>query len=297
MSAHQYSFAALKNAVEHALGGTPDSRTSSGDIVNDALAALAAMRPWQWRKRTAILRTSAKSITSVSRTSSVVTVTCPSHGVSAGDDVEIADVNDSSFNGRFVVATSPDSSTFTYYQDKSNATSTGGTCTPLALALPNDFSSLLSVVRQQTPTRCRPCALETILRARRDNLEFPPDPYIVWYAVRHDAAGNWKLEMWPYPASGTSIIIEYLMMPRALAQDDDVPDIPPAFMPALKRLCRALAVAEEDEQQGPDWLLFNQMVATLVAEDGAVQPIIGPAEGAVSPSADDYLYPEKISME
>ena len=41
---------AAQSQVEHALGGAPDSRISSSDIVNAALAYLTGLHEWTWRK-------------------------------------------------------------------------------------------------------------------------------------------------------------------------------------------------------------------------------------------------------
>ena len=47
----QYTFLQLKTAVEHALGRVPDSRTTSGQVVNRAIEHLFNAHPWSWRKR------------------------------------------------------------------------------------------------------------------------------------------------------------------------------------------------------------------------------------------------------
>lgn len=46
-----YTFAKLKQAVEHVLGGDPDTRTSKGRIVNKALDHLFSAHSWNWRVR------------------------------------------------------------------------------------------------------------------------------------------------------------------------------------------------------------------------------------------------------
>lgn len=45
------TFAALKQGIEHVLGGNPDTRTSKGMIVNLALDHLFNVHPWRWRQR------------------------------------------------------------------------------------------------------------------------------------------------------------------------------------------------------------------------------------------------------
>src|SRR5713226_7152874 len=62
------------------------------------------------------------------RTANVVTITTTSpHGLGTGQSVTIAGVSDSSFNGTFTIASVPSTTTFTYAQTGSNATSGGGT--------------------------------------------------------------------------------------------------------------------------------------------------------------------------
>lgn len=50
-----YTFGQLKQAVEHALGGVPDSRISSGLIVNRAINHLCTAHSWTWREAAATL--------------------------------------------------------------------------------------------------------------------------------------------------------------------------------------------------------------------------------------------------
>src|SRR5712692_211242 len=62
------------------------------------------------------------------RAANVVTITTTSpHGLGTGQSVTISGVSDSSFNGTFTIASVPSTTTFTYAQTGSNATSGGGT--------------------------------------------------------------------------------------------------------------------------------------------------------------------------
>lgn len=62
------------------------------------------------------------------RATNVVTITTTmAHGLTAGQTVVIAGVGDSSFNGTFTISTVPSTTTFTYAQTGTNATSGGGT--------------------------------------------------------------------------------------------------------------------------------------------------------------------------
>lgn len=65
--------------------------------------------------------------TGASRSSNVVTITTAiAHGLSVGDTVVIEGVTDSSFDGSFTIASTPTTTTFTYAQTDSNATSGDG---------------------------------------------------------------------------------------------------------------------------------------------------------------------------
>jgi len=72
----------------------------------------------------------AQSISSASRTDGIVTVTTgSSHGFSVGDQVVIKDQSVASFNGTFIILTTPSGTTFTYATGGDNGSSTGGTAT------------------------------------------------------------------------------------------------------------------------------------------------------------------------
>jgi hypothetical protein len=72
------------------------------------------------------------TISSISRASNVVTVTASSTVaglIAVNDSVVIADVTDSGFNGTFTITAIPTSTTFTFAQTASDASSSGGTAT------------------------------------------------------------------------------------------------------------------------------------------------------------------------
>jgi len=70
------------------------------------------------------------NITTIQRAANVVTVTSSSeHGFHVGDDINIAGVTSSSFNGTFFITALPSTVTFRYSQSGTNATSSGGTAT------------------------------------------------------------------------------------------------------------------------------------------------------------------------
>ena len=70
----------------------------------------------------------AASPTGAVRSSNVVTITTSTlHGFAVGDKVVISSVTNTSFNGTFVIATVPSSTTFTFAQSGADATSGTGT--------------------------------------------------------------------------------------------------------------------------------------------------------------------------
>src|SRR5258707_7887274 len=98
------------------------------------------------------------NISAISRTSGTVTVTTSTpHGLVAGDQVTIAGVTDTSYNGVFPVATLPDSLHFTYAQALSNSTSSGGTAAPVgSIAAGVHQCAVIFVTRQGYLTRPSP---------------------------------------------------------------------------------------------------------------------------------------------
>ncbi len=74
--------------------------------------------------------------TGVARSSNVVTITTTAaHNLVVNQVVNITGVTDASFNGSFLVATVPSTTTFTYSQSGSNATSGNGTITSFAVTI------------------------------------------------------------------------------------------------------------------------------------------------------------------
>ncbi|PYU32753.1 MAG: hypothetical protein DMG28_10485 [Acidobacteria bacterium] len=82
------------------------------------------------------------------RSSNAVTIsTTAAHGFVVGQSVVIAGVTDTSFNGTFTIATVPSTTTFTYAQTGSNATSGGGTATAGAATVTIKATSTVDVSR------------------------------------------------------------------------------------------------------------------------------------------------------
>lgn len=77
------------------------------------------------------------------RSNNVVTITTTAvHGAAAGDVVAIADVADTTFNGRFLVVSTPTTKILTYLNTGANATSGGGTATLESTVPDADFDAV-----------------------------------------------------------------------------------------------------------------------------------------------------------
>jgi len=118
------------------------------------------------------------NISAISRTSGTVTVTTSTpHGLVAGDQVTIAGVTDTSYNGVVPVATLPDSLHFTYAQALSNSTSSGGTAAPVgSIAAGVHQCAVIFVTRQGYLTRPSPPVSWTANGGRRANVTGIPSP-------------------------------------------------------------------------------------------------------------------------
>ena len=118
------------------------------------------------------------NISAISRAANVVTVTTSTpHGVVSGDQVTIAGVSDTSFNGVFPEATIPDSTHFTYAQTAANASSSGGTAAPVgSIAAGVHQCAVIFVTRQGYLTRPSPPVSWTAYGGRRANVTGIPTP-------------------------------------------------------------------------------------------------------------------------
>lgn len=117
-------------------------------------------------------------ISTTSRVSGTVTVTTATpHGLVSGDQVIIAGVTDTSFNGTFAVASLPDSTHFTYAQALADATSSGGTAAPVgSIAAGVHQCAVIFVTRQGYLTRPSPPVSWTAAGGRRAIVTGIPSP-------------------------------------------------------------------------------------------------------------------------
>jgi hypothetical protein len=118
------------------------------------------------------------NISAISRASNTVTVTTSTpHGLVSGDQVTIAGVTDTTYNGVFLVATLPDSTHFTYAQTLANSSSSGGTAAPVgSIAAGLHKCVVIFVTRQGYLTRPSPPVSWTANGGRRANVTGIPSP-------------------------------------------------------------------------------------------------------------------------
>jgi hypothetical protein len=121
------------------------------------------------------------NISSISRTSNVVSVaTATAHGLFPGDQVTIAGVTDTSYNGVFPVATIPDAQHFTYAQTAANSSSSGGTAAPVGSIAPGVHQCcVIFVTRQGYLTRPSAPVSWTANGGRRALVTGIPSPALV----------------------------------------------------------------------------------------------------------------------
>jgi hypothetical protein len=112
------------------------------------------------------------NISSISRTSNVVTVaTATPTGLLLTDQVVIAGVTDSTYNGTFPIASIIDSQHFTYAQTNSNSSSSGGTAAPVgSISAGVHQCAVIFVTRQGYLTRPSPPTSWTAAGGRRANV-------------------------------------------------------------------------------------------------------------------------------
>lgn len=111
---------ASNNTVTWAVNDVAGGNTTVGTITSNGLYTAPAVVP----PATTVTIAASGAV----RNNNVVTITTTAaHGFIVGQTVVIAGVTDTSFNGTFLISTVPSTTTFTYNQTGSNATSGGGT--------------------------------------------------------------------------------------------------------------------------------------------------------------------------
>jgi hypothetical protein len=304
--------AAAKSACAITATGTDfDTGNAAIDLVNDAVQFIANERDWGWTRRPLVLDFAAVAITSIVRTSNVLTITKTAHGLLAGDYLRIT--GSTSADGMYYVASVTSADVFTVNQAGSNESlATPGSYIKGFVALPADFLGLASLERNAQIRMARPVSMQRITQYRAAGGQWVVGPYGCYYNVRSTpqtvdtAAGAFRLELFPCPSEAETAALagEYKRAIPTLANGSSIPDIGPGgpLHACLRTLCRAMAISTEEERAGEDWRRYERMLAQCAARDGDQQSNLGPIEGGVgeqgydgSGGDDARLYPSHIT--
>jgi hypothetical protein len=141
------------------------------------------------------------------------------------------------------------------------------------VTLPADFASL-HVLKSAAGSFnvVEPVSLETLMEYRQ--YEFPASNQLYYcpsYLPQTSATAEPApvLQIYPTPSASSANALAgiYNRRIRMMTAGTDLPEIPGDYHDLLLVLCRAFAAATEDEQVGPDWVLFNAMLPDYIAED------------------------------
>lgn len=163
------------------------------------------------------------------------------------------------------------------------------------VALPTDFEQLISLRSGTSTTRAViPASLDEIMTMRQLNTGIGGYfYYCVSWTTQASVTANpvARLEIYPTPAASETGTFagKYRRQIVTLSAGSDVPDVPTWCMAALKQMVRAWAVFVEDQQQGTDWELAQQMLDQCKKIDGTTQVLLGMPRGGVGAPQDEEL--------
>lgn len=295
--------AAAANAAGIANGADFDTGNAQADLVNDAVQQLAGEHEWSWLRKPLILNVTATANSSIVRTSSVLTVTSNAHGLVAGDFIRVT--GSTSADGEYFVATAA-TNTFTLNQTGSDESlATAGSWIPGFIALPSDFAGLRVLERNSQIRTVFPTSMERITRYRSSGGIYLTGPTGFYYHIRTipqvsaTTSPTKRLELYPTPTAAETAALagEYTRFVPKMSGGTSVADIALNLFPCLKQLCRAKAIASEEERQGTDWAIYERLLGKAIDRDGDEQPNLGQIEGGVGDDimGEDHLYPTRIS--
>lgn len=317
------TFSDYKNAVTHALGGTPASGVTTANMVNDAMKHLASMRSWNWLRdgEVRLSVTGPLSLDDGTWTESSKTLTSTgaftSYTFANGDTIEITDGTGVT-TGTYSIASRTDADNIVLNQSISTAgtdLATGdiaGTIRFPYVNLPADFGELVamhypgSFARNMVPT-----TLEQILWYRSNPITSVSFTY--YYAINSGRGpispqtspdpmtglSAPRIELYPAPDASVSdaIAIAYRRELKELGNDNDIPLVPEWLDYPLELLCRSFAMTlEDDNPNNSAQQMFERLWPTLVRRDCMTQSRRGPMKGGLH-AVDTFVhpfYPESI---
>lgn len=313
MSLSALTSAALVLAAQHA-GGIAEANMPSSmslyEICNAALQYFAGGGSegyvWSWLTSTTQLSFTATTITTLARSSNVVTVSKNSHGMIAGDTITVTGsvATTDQFNGTFVIATAGANS-FTYAQTGADETAgTPGSFIPAYIALPADFEAIISLRSASSIRQLMPATMDEIAIMREMS---GGAGLLYYYAVSWTAqastttAPQARLELYPAPTAAASGVftLSYDKAPIVMSSGAStaLPDMPVFAQEALRQTVRAFAVSRVKGEQGEDWRLMEQMIQQAIRRDSMRAPISAKlrsqlyVSGSLDPDKMDNLAP------
>lgn len=338
MANQTLTYAKLVAQVTHVLAGAPNNNNPALDIINRACNYVFNYRDWSWRDRPISINIAANqnggsvgsgvwafdpthnaNVTGSAAWAAagyppiyrdltgLVWVYWPGHGLTSGfffnmNGVTSGSGDGTSFNGGFIVTSTPDANTFTYAnpgpagagttQDitvpLTGAGSTGGTngygwWINGQFALPSDFASMKSLeTAPQSFRACKPVSLEQILRFRQVGFAMP---YVLWYSCGYAPQASADVEpinylyMFPAPSAATAGFLQGFYVRRAPAfsgsDNNQIADMPSHMTDALLHVTRWFAKGTEEDMSGFDAQMAANMLEKYASEDGVTQQPLG----------------------
>jgi len=171
--------------------------------------------------------------------------------------------------------------------------------------LPSDFGRFHALARSASYYAMHPATMPEIISMRSTT---GVATGATWYAVSYASQTSTstypraKLEIYPTPSASltAAIIGTYLKIIPNLNSDTDTPDIPAAFHVLLRKLVRAHALTEDNQDSGiMEMQTYETMLSRFIAEDAGTQSNLGSINGAVecrSLSEHDRLRPTSITL-
>lgn len=157
------------------------------------------------------------------------------------------------------------------------------------IALPLDFAQILTIKKAGDANNLvKPVSLDVLIQQRQTGAASIAELYYALSAQPQaslTAEPTQIVELYPTPTATTVgfLVGTYIRQVPKLTGSTSLPDIPAYLHPSLRVLCRAMAVSNEEQQEGSDWALFERMIAPLMVEDGQATGYLGRARGGLAP--------------
>jgi len=240
-------------------------------MINNAYNYLCSEDLWWWLEAIGSDSTADVSITSITRSSTIATVTTgTAHGYVTGDTVAISGANESSYNGSFTIVVTG-TTTFTYVVSGSPTTPATGTITASALTydLPSDFRAF----HPRNPVKVGTgwyfiVPFENVQQYEGSSgvVQLPQvrnkKPAYIYGTSLHFIQTSMT--------AGQTIVYYYYKEPTLLDTGTDTPLVPKLFREAISLLAAGNYLKTQggpESVEGNDYLsLYDQMVSKMRSE-------------------------------